>query len=89
MKDVISGLKTKLTESARRNNVKALLFSGGLDSAILASTNSRIRTITVSLMQYGEDIKYAAQFARKLRKKLGDDAKVQQRSCRVIVVPEI
>ena len=36
-----------------------------------------------------EDIKYAAYFARKLRKKLGNDAVVQQRSCRVIVIPDI
>lgn len=36
-----------------------------------------------------EDIIYARSYARKLRAKLGDDAKVEQRNCRVVITPKV
>lgn len=52
-------LKTKLTTSVRRNIARSILFSGGLDSAILASVNPGVKAITVNLGSCGEDRKYA------------------------------
>ncbi|MCG2677327.1 asparagine synthase-related protein, partial [bacterium] len=43
-------LKTKLFESVQRNKAKGLLFSGGLDSAVLAAISPGIKAITVSLI---------------------------------------
>lgn len=34
-----------------------------------------------------EDIKFARSFAIRIRKKLGNDAKVKQSSCRVVITP--
>lgn len=59
-------LKRKLIESVQKNRASGLLFSGGLDSAILASANPQIKAITVSLKSEGEDLKYATSLARLL-----------------------
>jgi len=60
-------LKRKLIESVQRNRTSSgLLFSGGLDSAILASINPNIKAITISLKSYGEDAKYASLVAKFL-----------------------
>ena len=56
-------LKRKLIESVQKNRASGLLFSGGLDSAILASANPQIKAITVSLKSEGEDLKYATSLA--------------------------
>ncbi len=63
---MILELKRKLTESVQKNRTTGLLFSGGLDSAILAKLSPNIKAITVSLESGGEDIKYAASAARFL-----------------------
>ncbi len=59
MKDIIAALKKKLIESARKNRANGLLFSGGLDSSILAAINPGIKAITVSLKSGGEDVRYS------------------------------
>ena len=56
-----------MIESARKNTASGLLFSGGLDSAILASVNSKVKAITVSLKSYGEDRRYANSAAKFLK----------------------
>lgn len=66
MKDIIQELKTKLMESVKRDKAGGLLFSGGIDSAILASLSSNTKAITVNLKPYGEDVKYAASVAKFL-----------------------
>lgn len=60
-------LKAILTESARKNKAEGILFSGGLDTAILASLNSKAKAVTVSLWPFGEDF----QYAKLLEKSLG------------------
>ncbi|MBL7130811.1 MAG: hypothetical protein ISS45_05365 [Candidatus Omnitrophica bacterium] len=66
VEDIAFKLRTELTESARRNTGSGLLFSGGLDSAILASIGSCVKAITVTLRSYGEDLKYATSLAKLL-----------------------
>ena len=69
MEKIIHELKKKLTENIEKNPAEGLLFSGGLDSAILAALNSNIKAITISLKSYGEDINYAASLAKFLNLK--------------------
>ncbi len=59
VKDINFELKERLIEAVKKNPCEGLLFSGGLDSAILAAISSQTKAITVSLESYGEDIKYA------------------------------
>lgn len=66
MKDIAFELKRKLIESVRKNTATGLLFSGGLDSAVLAAINTRLKTITVNLKAKGEDVRYAESVARFL-----------------------
>lgn len=66
MKRIVHELKKKLTDNIRKNPAQGLLLSGGLDSAILATLNSHLKTITVSLKSYGEDMKYADAVAKFL-----------------------
>jgi asparagine synthetase B (glutamine-hydrolysing) len=47
----------------KSKNTPCLLFSGGLDTSILASIDSAIKGITVRLTEYGEDKGYASQVA--------------------------
>jgi asparagine synthase (glutamine-hydrolysing) len=63
---IISLLKKKLIESIQRNRACGLLFSGGVDTAILASINPATKAITVTLNSYGEDYRYATSVARFL-----------------------
>lgn len=66
MKDRCLELKRRLMELAKKNMATGLLFSGGLDSAILASINPGIKAITVSLKSYGDDVNYAGSVAKFL-----------------------
>ena len=63
---IIAELKRKLIESVRKNTATGLLFSGGLDSAVLAAINTRLKAITVNLEAKGEDVGYAESAARFL-----------------------
>ena len=66
MSEVIKRLKGALSEAVKRNPYKGLLFSGGLDTSILASINPKVVTITVSLGSKAEDISYSKSLARFL-----------------------
>ncbi len=66
MKDIIFELRKKLVESVGRSEAAGLLFSGGLDSAVLASVNPGVKAITVSLGSYGKDRKYASSLVKLL-----------------------
>lgn len=59
-------LREILKESVRRNNASGILFSGGLDTSILALLNPKALAITVSLEDSGEDIGYARLLAKRL-----------------------
>ncbi|MBZ9577978.1 hypothetical protein KJA13_02985 [Patescibacteria group bacterium] len=67
MKDIVLKLRAKLTTAIQKNKTPALLFSGGLDSAILASFDSGVKAITVSLNSKGKDVKFATSLAGLLR----------------------
>lgn len=67
MKDLIRELRKKLSEAAPRKMGCGLLFSGGLDSSVLAAINPGIKAITVSLESYGEDIDYSEKAAGFLK----------------------
>ncbi|MEW6674533.1 MAG: asparagine synthase-related protein [Nitrospirota bacterium] len=66
MHQLILALREKLEDIVKRNSVDCLLFSGGLDTSILAALNPDVLAITVSLESSGEDIKYAKSLAQKL-----------------------
>ncbi len=57
-------LKEKLKEAVKKNQAEGLLFSGGLDSGILAHLSPNIKAITVSFESLGQDIKYAERLAK-------------------------
>lgn len=66
MNEIIKNLKNILSDTVRRSSYKGLLFSGGLDTSILASLNSEIVAITVSLESEGKDIHYSKSLAKFL-----------------------
>ncbi len=66
MQELILKLKENLGKIIKRDDVSCLLFSGGLDTSILAALNPAARAITVSLESSGEDIKYAESLAKRL-----------------------
>ncbi len=69
MKETTEELRKVLSEVIRKNNYNGLLFSGGLDTAILASLNPKIIGITVSLGSNARDIFYAKLLVKKLNMK--------------------
>ena len=69
MQNIADELKKKLAGSVQRNRACALLFSGGLDTSILAALNPRAKAISVSLKSFGEDIHYAKSLAADLNLK--------------------
>lgn len=70
MEDLIKKLMEVLRVAVQRNAVSCLLFSGGLDTSILAwllvRLNYNLKVITVSLESSGEDILYADLLAKHL-----------------------
>jgi asparagine synthase (glutamine-hydrolysing) len=55
-----SELRQKLTEGLERNQARAILVSGGIDSGILAYLSPRVKGVTVNLDGKGEDLKYVS-----------------------------
>lgn len=66
LNEIINDLREKLRESVERNRAEGLLFSGGLDSGILACLCPEIKAITVSIRSWGEDPKYAEVLSKYL-----------------------
>lgn len=66
---IIFELKRMLIGAVKGNPSEGLLFSGGLDSAILAAIASQTKAITVSLESYGRDIEYANLCTKKFNLK--------------------
>lgn len=71
MENIAFKLKTKLLESVQRNKTDGLLFSGGVDTSILAAIlvnlGSEVKAITVSLEAFGKDSRYAALVTKDLK----------------------
>lgn len=69
MTEIIRNLRSKLSQVIKNNPYKGLLFSGGLDTSILASISPEVAGITVSLESGGEDAPYAHALARHFKLK--------------------
>jgi len=63
MNEVIKNLKKVLSHTIGRSSYKGLLFSGGLDTSILAAVKPKIVSVTVSLESDAEDIPYSVSLA--------------------------
>lgn len=63
MNEIIANLKDILSKTVKRNPYKGLLFSGGLDTSILAAIKPKVIGITVSLGYEAEDIHYSKSLA--------------------------
>lgn len=57
--EIIYELRNKIRVSVIKNSAKYLLFSGGLDTSILAFHNPNVIGINVSFEDKGEDVKFA------------------------------
>jgi asparagine synthase (glutamine-hydrolysing) len=66
MKDTLKELRHRLQQSVERNPGEAILFSGGLDTSILALLSPTPIGLNMRLNGYGEDLKYAQMLAAKL-----------------------
>lgn len=66
LEDITRELRKRLKEAVEKNPAEGLLFSGGLDSGILAYLCPDIKAITVTLNSWGEDLKYARFLAKSL-----------------------
>lgn len=69
MTEIIKELKTKITKVVERTTYKGLLFSGGLDTSILAYLNPKTIGITISLGYEADDIPYSVYLAKRLNLK--------------------
>jgi len=67
--EIIKNLKKTFSKAVKRSPYKGLLFSGGLDTSILASLKPKIIGITVSLGSKAEDIFYSKSLAKFLNMK--------------------
>jgi len=54
-----------LSEAVLRQSYDGLLFSGGLDTAVIAALNPKVVAVTVSLKGEAEDIYYSNLLAKK------------------------
>ena len=60
-------LKKRFTEAVSRNRAEGILFSGGLDSALVAAYSKNCKAISIGLESYGEDRYYADEVAKFLK----------------------
>lgn len=60
-------LKRRFDEAVSRNQAEGMLFSGGLDSALVAVYSKGTKAISVGLESYGEDQYYAEKVAEFLK----------------------
>ncbi|MFA4888156.1 MAG: asparagine synthase-related protein [Candidatus Omnitrophota bacterium] len=58
-------LRYLLSEAVRRQAYDGLLFSGGLDTAVIAALNPKVMAVTVSLENNAEDIYYSNLLAKE------------------------
>lgn len=65
--NIANELRERLKKAVQGNAANGLLFSGGLDTSILAVLNPNMKAITVSLESFGEDVSYAKLVAKHLK----------------------
>lgn len=63
-------LRERLKRAAERNQAEGLLFSGGLDTSVLAAISPEMIGIHVSLEEFGSDIEYAKRVEEFLHLKV-------------------
>jgi len=63
---LFSELKRQFAEAVGRNQSEGILFSGGLDSALVAAYSGKSTAISIGLEEYGEDRQYAERVANFL-----------------------
>ncbi|MDO8734682.1 MAG: hypothetical protein Q7K21_05955, partial [Elusimicrobiota bacterium] len=84
---ITNKLKQKLTSSVKRNFAEGMLFSGGLDTGILALLSPNIAAINVSLEDYATDLKFAMILEKFLHLKVYyQTIKIEEA---ISVIPEI
>lgn len=66
-KFIFRELKRRFTEAVSRNQAEGILFSGGLDSALVAAYSKNCKAISIGLESYGEDRYYADEVAKYLK----------------------
>jgi asparagine synthase (glutamine-hydrolysing) len=66
MRNEFKRLRDLLSEVAKRKPYDGLLFSGGLDSSIIAILNPKVVAVTVSLGKNAKDFYYAKLLAKRL-----------------------
>ncbi|MCK9274487.1 MAG: asparagine synthase C-terminal domain-containing protein [Syntrophales bacterium] len=66
MDDIVHEVKDRFREAVERNPAQAILLSGGLDSTLAALCAKTPMAISVELMPYSEDRRYAERVARHL-----------------------
>lgn len=84
---VIKDLKEVLSEAVKRNPYNGLLFSGGLDTSVLARLNPNVACITVSLGAEAEDIPFSKLLVRHLN--MDQTQKVVDVDEAIDAVPEV
>jgi asparagine synthase (glutamine-hydrolysing) len=62
----VESLRTCLGDAVHQNPAEGLLFSGGLDTSVLACLSPTIPALHVCLDEGGEDLPFAERVARKL-----------------------
>ncbi|MBN1353841.1 MAG: hypothetical protein JW994_04155, partial [Candidatus Omnitrophica bacterium] len=65
MSGEIKTLCCLLSEAVRRQSYDGLLFSGGLDTSVIAALNPKVLAVTVNLEGKAADIYYADLVAKK------------------------
>lgn len=60
MQSILPEIRQRLQQALGRNRARANLFSGGIDSGILAYLSPRVKGVTVSLDGKGEDLRYVS-----------------------------
>ncbi|MBI5554857.1 MAG: hypothetical protein HY920_03255 [Elusimicrobia bacterium] len=65
MREELKRLRYLLSAAVQRQPYDGLLFSGGLDTSVIAALNPMIAAVTVSLKSNAEDIYYANLVARE------------------------
>lgn len=67
---ICNAIRNKLKDSVRINPASGLLFSGGLDTSILAFLDPKMIGIHISLEDYGKDSRYAKMVEKFLSLKV-------------------
>lgn len=86
-KHLFSELKRRFADAVSRNRAEGILFSGGLDSALVAAHSKNSTAISIVLESYGEDRYYAGEVARAL--KLDHHHKTVKIEEAISVIPEV